>query len=152
MIRKALLVLAGVVALASCDPEESAPVVTTAQLASGTYHVLSGSGPVPPAEEADLLAVTVHLDRAAGTLVVRNADGAEQTFAFSPRPRSAWRSDCATMGGHVDNEVADLSPGPLRIGSFVLESPLVYPKCSATRMLLSEAPDEVRPLLLLDRE
>jgi len=111
--------------LAACGQENREyPVMP----AGGNYRVVFGQG-YEAADEARLLAVTAHLDRATNQLVFYLADGSQQVLAFSPRPRSQWQPDCYT--------VADLSPAPLRLESLTFLNPLVFVKCAPSRMLLA---------------
>lgn len=151
--------LAGVLALAACAGDNGGPrpsQVTWAALGDGTYHVSGGQG-FDPAAASSLLAVTAQLDRAAGRLVLTLADGSHRTLGFSPRDRSAWQADCVTGAGgppsSVMCEIADLSPAPLQLETLRFATPLVYAKCSPTRMILADRPDEVSAgaFLILDR-
>jgi hypothetical protein len=153
IVARKLLMGCCALALGGCHASSSdADEVPTASLADGTYHVIDIVGSVQPGEEANLLAMSARLNRAAGTLVLTLADGTQRTLTFAPRRRSSWRSDCFTMASHIDNEVADLSPAPLALGSLTFASPVAYPKCSEGRILLSAEPDEVPPLIVLDRD
>ncbi len=132
--------LVAAVALAACDlgtPERVYP----ASLESGTYHAVFGEG-YAPEDEARVLAITAQLDRTAGTLVFTRFDGSQAVLQFSPRPREEWQPDCYTMASHALDEVADLSPAPLQLESLTFATPLVFAKCSPTRMILSDTPDE----------
>lgn len=131
---RALAAATGGLALASilaCGAEQ----VFVDVLADGTYRVSSGT--YPPDERDRLEAVTARLDRAAGQVVFTMADGSRQTFAFAPRPRSEWHTDCYTMASHHLVEVADLSPAPLQIESLTFETPTVFAMCTETRMILA---------------
>jgi hypothetical protein len=118
-------------------------------LSEGTYRVVFGQG-YPPADEARLLAITAHLDRASGLLVFSLANGSQQSLTFVPRPQSGWFSDCYTMVSHALNEVADLAPAPLQLESMSFVTPVVYPRCTAQRMILSNAPGNETTFLALD--
>ncbi len=120
-------------------------------LAEGTYRVSFGRG-YQAADEARLLAVTARLDRATSQVVFTLADGSRQVLAFSPRPRSQWQPDCFTMSSHNLDEVADLSPAPLRLESLSFLTPLVYAKCTKTRMILANDVNDTSTFLALDLE
>jgi hypothetical protein len=143
------------VALAGCRAASATPSAraTEAALADGTYRAVFGAG-YAPADEARILAVTAHLDRAAGRLVLTLADGSRRSLAFAPRDRARWHPDCFTGAGgppsSVLGEVADLSPAPLRLESLTLETPIVYAKCSPRRMVLAGAVGDAAPFLVLD--
>ncbi len=127
--------------LAGCGQQEldPSPVASpTAVLSDGTYRVAYGQG-YAAADEPHLLAVTARLDRGAKQLVLTMADGSQQRLTFSPRPTEQWQPDCATLDGHVLDEVADLAPAPLRLESMTFETPLVYAKCGPRRMILARA-------------
>ncbi len=138
--RRAALIGCVVLALLTgCGEQQrnDSPVASrTAVMSEGTYRVAYGSG-YPAADEARLLAVTARLDRGAKQLVFTMADGSRQTLTFSPRPANQWQGDCATMDGYVLDEVADLSPAPLRLESMTFATPLVYAKCGPRRMILA---------------
>ena len=120
-------------------------------LAEGTYRVVFGQG-YQAADEARLLAVTARLDRATNQIVFTLADGSQQMLAFSPRPRSQWQPDCFTTSSHSLDEVADLSPAPLRLESLSFLTPLVYAKCTPSRMILANDIDGMSKFLALDLE
>ena len=121
------------------------------ELAEGTYRVVFGHG-YQAADEARLLAVTARLDRATNQVVFTLADGSQQMLAFSPRPRSQWQPDCRTMSSRALDEVADLSPAPLRLESLSFLTPLVYAKCTPSRMILANDLDDMSTFLALDLE
>jgi hypothetical protein len=122
--------------LTVCGEERGSLTEYPVALAEGTYRVVFGQG-YQAADEARLLAVTAHLDRATNQLVFYLADGSQQVLAFSPRPRSQWQPDCYTMSRHALDEVADLSPAPLRLESLTFLTPLVFVKCAPSRMILA---------------
>ncbi len=142
--------LATTVALTACGGSTPPHTVTTASLSPGTYRAVAGAG-WAPADEARMLAITALLDRAQGRLVLTLADGSQRTLAFSPRPREQWEPDCFTMSSHVLEEVADLSPAPLRLESLELLTPVAFAKCGPGRMILADAPaGEPSASLVLD--
>jgi hypothetical protein len=130
----------GVLLACVANPWSDEETVHPESLAEGTYGVAYGQG-LPAADEAALLAVTAKLDRTAGQLVFTMADGSQQTLAFAPRPIEQWQGDCATMSGHALDEVADLSPAPLRLESLSFATPLVFAKCGPARMILADTLD-----------
>jgi hypothetical protein len=136
---------------AGCGEESRIPKEYPVALAEGTYRVAFGRG-YPAADEALLLAVTARLDRATNQVVFTLADGSRQVLAFSPRPRSEWQPDCFTMASHSLDEVSDLSPAPLRLESLTFPTPLVYAKCTKTRMILANAVNDTATFLALDLE
>lgn len=127
--------------LAACDEalEVAEDQITLVTISNGTYRAAFGQGYLP-ADGSKVLAVRATLDRAASRLVFTMADGSQQTLTVSFRPRSQWQADCYTMSNHTLNEVADLSPAPLQIESMSFATPVVFPKCSARRLILSGAP------------
>jgi hypothetical protein len=130
--------IAGVLLLleaAACGPEsqQEHPV----SLAEGDYRVVFGQGYEAPDEER-LLAVTARLDRSANQIVFTLADGSRQAMVFSPRPRSQWQPDCFTLSSHALDEVADLSPAPLRLESLTFLTPVVHARCTPGRMILAD--------------
>jgi hypothetical protein len=137
--------------LTGCGEESRSLVEYPVALAEGTYRVAFGQG-YPAADEARLLAVTARLDRATNQVVFTLADGSQQVLALSPRPRSQWQPDCFTMSSHALDEVADLSPAPLRMESLTFLTPLVYAKCTPSRMILANDIDDMSIFLALDLE
>lgn len=132
------------VASAGCEEEQTE---YTSALKDGTDHLVSGFG-LTSEEQADLVGLSAHLDRTSGLLTLTLPGQAEQVLVFSPRPRDEWHSACWTMSSHSLDEVADLSPGPLVLGSVTLETPLVYAACSPELMVLADSPDGARGLRL----
>ncbi len=120
-------------------------------LAEGTYRVAFGQG-YQAADEDRLLAVTARLDRATNHIVFTLANGSQQMLAFSPRPRSQWQPDCRTMSSRALDEVADLSPAPLQLESLTFVTPIVYAKCTPSRMILANDLDGTSTFLALDLE
>lgn len=118
-------------------------------ISNGTYRAVFAKGYLPT-DEAKVLAVVATLDRAAGRLVFTMADGSRQTVTASFRPQSQWHADCPTMDGRALNEVADLSPAPLRIESMSFATPVVVPKCAAGRLILSAAPGDETTFIAFD--
>jgi hypothetical protein len=147
MTGRGLAVAAAGCALIACGMHVDNGVTSTAALADGTYHVAFGSG-YAPADEPAVLAVTAQLRRAEGRLVFTMRDGSQRTMVFSPRPLERWQPDCFTMGNHVLDEVADLSPAPLHVESLTFATPLVFAKCGPRRMILADAPDGAGPAWL----
>jgi hypothetical protein len=142
-----LLLFASGMRCASPEDERTAYPVA---LSDGTYRATYGQG-LPAADEARLLAVTATLDRAGGRLAFTLADGSQRVMTFSPRPRDQWKADCATMRSWVVEEVADLSPAPLRLESLVLETPVVFAKCDPRVMILANGPRDEDAFLKLER-
>ncbi len=142
------LLLAG---LAGCGDQGRGQDEYPVALAQGTYRVAFGQG-YPVEDEARLLAVTAHLDRATNQIAFDLADGSRQVLAFTPRPTSQWQPDCFTMSSHSLDEVADLSPAPLRLESLSFATPLVYAKCTPARMILANAAGEASTFLAFDLE
>ena len=146
------LAAASALALSGCGYLDDDIRIFSASLADGTYRARFVGGH-DPAEEADLLAITARLDRAAGTLVLTLGDGSQRTLGFAPRPRAQWQPDCRTMASMFENEVADLSPAPLQLGSLSFATPLVHAKCGPSRMILADSPAEPAAVyLILDQE
>ena len=56
------------------------------------------------------------------------------------------------MSSRALDEVADLSPALLRLESLSFLTPLVYAKCTPTRMILANDVDEMATFLVLDLE
>lgn len=137
--------------LAGCGEERGSLKEYPVALAEGTYRVVFGQG-YQAADEARLLAVTARLDRATNQIVFTLGDGSQQMLAFSPRPRSQWQPDCFTISSHNLDEVADLSPAPLRLESLSFLTPLVYAKCTPSRMILANDIDGMSTFLALDLE
>jgi hypothetical protein len=115
----------------------------------GTFRVAFGQG-FSPEDEARLLAVTARVDRVAGQVVFTMADGSQQVLALSPRPRSEWQPACFTMSSHSLNEVADLSPAPLKLESLTFLTPVAFAYCSPTRMVLANDPRILSVFLAFD--
>ena len=134
-----------------CGEERGSLTEYTVALADGTYRVTFGQG-YEAADEARLLAITARLDRATSQVVFTLADGSRQLLAFSPRPRSQWQPDCRTMSSFALDEVADLSPAPLRLESLSFLTPLVYAKCPPSRMILANDISGMSTFLALDLE
>jgi hypothetical protein len=133
---------------ASCGEESQKEYPVS--LADGEYRVVFGRG-YEAADEARILAVTARLDRSANQIVFTLADGSHQVLVFSPRPRSQWQPDCFTLSSHSLDEVADLSPAPLRLESLTFLTPVVYAKCTTGRMILADdAGPGSTPFLALD--
>ena len=137
--------------LTGCGEESGSLNEYPVALAEGTYRVVFGQG-YEAADEARLLAVTARLDRATNQVVFTLANGSQQVLAFAPRPRSQWQPDCRTMSSRALDEVADLSPALLRLESLSFLTPLVYAKCTPTRMILANDVDEMATFLVLDLE
>jgi hypothetical protein len=137
--------------LTGCGEESGSLNEYPVVLAEGTYRVAFGQG-YPAADEARLLTVTARLDRATNQVVFTLADGSQQVLAFSPRPRSQWQPDCRTMSSRALDEVADLSPAPLRLESLSFLTPLVHAKCTPSRMILANDVDETSTFLAFDLE
>ena len=137
--------------LIGCGEESGSLNEYPVALAEGTYRVVFGQG-YEAADEARLLAVTARLDRATNQVVFTLANGSQQVLAFAPRPRSQWQPDCFTMSSHALDEVADLSPAPLRMESLTFLTPLVYAKCTPSRMILANDIDDMSIFLALDLE
>jgi hypothetical protein len=112
----------------------------------GTYRVAFGQG-YSPADEARLLALTARVDRIGGQVMFTMADGSQQVLTFSPRPRSERQPACFTMSSHSLNEVADLSPAPLRLESLTFLTPVAFAYCAPTRMIVAD--DEGNPSVFL---
>jgi hypothetical protein len=132
----------------SSDPEMT---VTKAQLSDGKYAAVFGDG-FAKADEQDILATTAELNRSAAQVVFTLADGTAKTFTWAPRPEAQWPGDCSTMASYIQDEVADLSPAPVELFSLKLDTPVVYAKCSATRMILCNNPLQESPALVFDIE
>jgi uncharacterized lipoprotein YmbA len=130
----------------SSDPEMT---VTEAQLSDGKYAVAFGDG-YAKADEQDILAITAEVNRSAAQVVFTLADGTAKTFRWAPRPEDQWPGDCATMNSYINGEVADLSPAPVELLSLKLDTPVVYAKCSPTRMILTNNPLWESPSLVFD--
>lgn len=151
------LLLCCLLACWSCSGDQSstpsAPNVMKAQLASGTYKVTSAAN-FPTQDEQQLYAITANLDRASNKLVLTLQDGSTRNLSFVPRGESQWQQDCAVMGGYALDEVADLNPVPLQLDSVNFSTPLVYAKCSSTRMILTTQlgakADSSTPALIFD--
>jgi hypothetical protein len=143
-------VLAGLLfaSVAACGKVE-ADQITLVTISNGTYRAAFGQGYLPT-DESKVLAVSATLDRATGRLVFTMANGSQQIRTLSFRPKSQWNADCYTMSSHTLNEVADLSPAPLRIESMSFATPVVYPKCSAQRLILSAAPGDQTSFIAFD--
>ena len=137
--------------LTGCGEERRGLNEYPVALAEGTYRVVFGQG-YEAADEARLLAVTARLDRATNQVVFTLANGSQRVLAFAPRPRSQWQPDCFTMSSHALDEVADLSPAPLRMESLTFLTPLVYAKCTPSRMILANDIDDMYIFLALDLE
>lgn len=137
--------------LTGCGEERRSLNEYPVALAEGTYRVTFGQG-YQAADEARLLAVLARLDRATNQIVFTLAGGSQQVLAFSPRPRSQWHGDCRTMSSFARDEVADLSPAPLRLESLSFLTPLVYAKCTPSRMILANDIDGMSTFLALDLE
>ncbi len=137
--------------LTGCGEERGSSKEYPVALAEGTYRVAFGQG-YQAVDEVLMLAVTARLDRATNQVVFTLADGSQQVRAFSPRPRSRWHPDCFTMSSHTLDEVADLSPAPLQVESITFVTPIVYAKCTTSRMILANDLDETSTLLALDLE
>ena len=137
--------------LTGCGEERGSLKEYPVALADGTYRVAFGQG-YEAADETRLLAITARLDRATNQLVFTLADGSKQVLAFSARPRSQWQPDCRTMSTYALDEVADLSPAPLRLESLSFLTPLVYAKCTPSRMILANDTNGISTFLALDLE
>jgi hypothetical protein len=133
--------------VASCG--DKGDTVQPVALSDGRYRVAFARG-YAPADEARVLAITARLDRTAGQLVLTLADGSDRTLALSPRPQSEWQPDCATMGGHVVEEVAELAPAPLELEALSFATPVVFPKCGTARMILADAPRDEATFVAFD--
>ena len=96
--------------------------------------------------------MTARLERATNQIAFTLANGAQQMLAFSPRPRSQWQPDCRTMSSRALDEVADLSPAPLQLESLSFVTPIVYAKCTSSRMILANDIDDLSTFLALDLE
>lgn len=101
----------------------------TAILSDGDYVALGGSG------------YRATLDARASRLTISTPDGGQQSLTFTPRPRSEWRGDCATMSSMVLDQTADLAPAPLQLGGLTFTRPMVYAKCGPKRMILTDEGD-----------
>jgi hypothetical protein len=130
----------------SSDPEMTE---TKAQLSDGKYAVAFGDG-FAKADEQDILGITAEVNRSSAQVVFTLADGTASTFTWAPRSEDTWPGDCATMNSAVKGEVADLSPAPVELLSLKLDTPVVYAKCSPTRMILTNNPLWERPSLVFD--
>lgn len=146
-----VLLLAWIAGVAGCGEEARGQDEYPVALAPGTYRVAFGHG-YPAADEARILAVTAFLDRDGNRIVFDLADGSRQALAFSPRPMSQWQPDCPTMSSHALDEVADLSPAPLRLESLSFVTPLVYAKCTPGRMILANDVRDETTFLAFDLE
>ena len=127
-------------------------MVTKAQLAAGMYKVSFGFN-YATADEQKILAITADLDRTGQQLVFTMQDGTKRTLVFTSRDESQWNPDCYTMNSHILCEVADLAPAPLQLESMTFDTPLVYAKCSPSRMVLSSSlhgEDPSLPSLVFD--
>lgn len=152
MRRSALAAPLAVTALLSaCHTAAPARQETEARLEDGTYAVVNGAG-WAAADEARVRAIRARIDRAQSRVVFTLADGSEQTVTLAPRPRARWKGDCATMTSLVFDEVADLSPAPLRLGSLAFTAPVLYPKCGPTRIIVANDGSDAEPWLALDRQ
>jgi hypothetical protein len=125
--------------------------VSRAELAGGTYSVTYVHG-VPAAEEAWFRAMTARFDRVQRRLALTFQDGSNLTLNCTSRPATMWKRDCFTLGSYVKSEVVDLSPAPLTLGSVRLSTPLIYAKCSSTRMILSSLLEEGGPSIVFDHQ
>jgi hypothetical protein len=138
--------------IASCSSSsQNTHIVTKAQLAAGTYKVSYGFN-YAAADEQKILAITADLDRTGQQLVFTLQDGTKRALVFTPRDESQWKPDCYTMKSHVLCEVADLTPAPLQLESMTFDAPLVYAKCSPSRMILTSTlyEDPSLPFLVFD--
>lgn len=141
----ALLLLLPAAGCGLLDGDREEPVA----IPDGTFRVAFVGG-IPEAERGALLAVTARVERASARLVLALGDGTEQVLAAAFRPRSRWEKGCYTMASHSLNEVADLSPAPLQLGTVNFATPLVYAYCSRSRLMLADAYGGDGPFLAFD--
>jgi hypothetical protein len=117
------------VALAGCgDHNEIEP---------GSYEARSVRGH-DSAEEAEILATTLDIDRDAATATFTLQDGTELSIGFTERPRSEWPTGCPSL--NTEMEVLVLDEPTLTIASFELVDPVLIASCpgDTTDVVLSE--------------